>query len=102
MISLGAFEVLMSYLNEFRKDLSEADHQHKLNRIFLRMVDVLTCFEGLPEDVAAKVEIEIEAMFDAAWNNGPIPPPSVPVIFGASDDGASLIVTGLYPLKLVA
>lgn len=101
MTTLGAFEVLTAAIHQYRKDLIEADHRNKLNRIFLRMVDVLACFPDLPEDVASKVEIEIEAIFDAAWNDRPIPTPSIPVIFGGNDDG-TIIVMGLYPLRLVA
>lgn len=90
----------MSTLVQFRKDLVEAASRNKLNGLYLRLADVLTLWDGLPEDVMAKVEIEIVAMFDAAWNDNPIPSPSVPVIFTVEDD--TIIVACLRRSLLAA
>lgn len=92
MYSKAQHEILMGTVRAFRTNLIEAPHYGALNRLYNEMVSTLD-FYRLPYGVRTKFEIEIDAIFDAAYFNRPVPMPRVDVAYGVK--GETITVIGL-------
>lgn len=92
MYSKAQHEILMGSVRAFRTNLSEAPHYGVLNRLYNEMVSTLD-FYHLSYEVRTKFEVEIDAIFDAAYFNRPLPMPVVPVTYDVC--GETVIVAGL-------
>lgn len=89
MFTLAQYEMLMGLVRAYRRGCLEPSAD--LTRLYLKMVDVLASYR-MPEDVAHKFEIEVDAILDAAYYNRPVPDPVVSVVFSVADDGCTIIV----------
>lgn len=86
------YEVLIGSVKAFATNLRNAPHYGELHRLYKEQVEILQDFV-MPDDVLFKFETEIDAIFDAAYFNRPIPTVSVPITYTVKGD--TLVVVGL-------